>query len=287
MFWINQGSELREDFVRDLRASKVFELRSTDFASSQAAKQINTEIARYTRGGIASVIPEGSLAQSEVLIVSMLDFQSQWVKAFDPDRTLKKGQFRTLAGKTVEAQIMRGVQGLAHYHDQELAVSMVDLPYKSSQLSLVLMLPDRPDGLPALEKRLQATILEQWMSRLDNTPPRQVSLEIPRWSLHEAMPCTKLLKGLGLQSIFDPDKADLTGAFSRPGKYVEAILQNSAFDVNEEGSRASSVTIAKVGSIGVSEPTPFKAVHPFLFGIRDRSTGTFLFWGRLADPSRP
>ena len=32
-------------------------------------------------------------------------------------------------------------------------------------------------------------------------------------------------------------------------------------------------------------PPIFKADHPFLFGIFDRRTNIFLFWGRIAQPT--
>jgi len=62
--------------------------------------------------------------------------------------------------------------------------------------------------------------------------------------------------------------------------------------VNEEGTEAAAataVTMQRAMASPFYKPPPipiFRADHPFLFAIRDRKSGTLLFLGRMADPTR-
>ncbi|WP_161936442.1 serpin family protein, partial [Chlorobium limicola] len=58
-------------------------------------------------------------------------------------------------------------------------------------------------------------------------------------------------------------------------------------DVGEKGTEAAAAT-AVVMQLRSAMPMPvpvFKADHPFLFAIRENSTGRILFMGRICDPS--
>jgi serpin B len=57
-------------------------------------------------------------------------------------------------------------------------------------------------------------------------------------------------------------------------------------DVNEEGTEAAAATAVVMAPKGIPLPTPtFRADHPFLFLIRERTTGSILFLGRVANPA--
>jgi serine protease inhibitor len=60
-------------------------------------------------------------------------------------------------------------------------------------------------------------------------------------------------------------------------------------DVNEEGTEAAAATAVVLMELSVgSQPAPpvvFRADHPFIFLIRENSTGSILFMGRVMDPS--
>jgi len=60
-------------------------------------------------------------------------------------------------------------------------------------------------------------------------------------------------------------------------------------EVNEEGTEAAAVTGIEVVAFGTArrssvEPVRFFADRPFLFLIREKSTGVILFIGRIDEP---
>jgi serpin B len=70
-----------------------------------------------------------------------------------------------------------------------------------------------------------------------------------------------------------------------------SIVQHKAWvEVNEVGTEAAAATAVLMAGRGMApETVPFKPVfradHPFLFLIRDTSTGVVLFMGRVMNPA--
>ena len=64
------------------------------------------------------------------------------------------------------------------------------------------------------------------------------------------------------------------------------LIHQAFIEVNEEGTEASAVTDVNLLE-GIPEETDiFRADHPFVFIIQQRSTGNILFVGKLMDPTQ-
>ena len=67
--------------------------------------------------------------------------------------------------------------------------------------------------------------------------------------------------------------------------FISEVVHKAFVDVNEEGTEAAAAT-AVLMARSIPLPTPvFRADHPFLFLIRENSSGSVLFLGRVADPT--
>jgi serpin B len=81
---------------------------------------------------------------------------------------------------------------------------------------------------------------------------------------------------------FNPSLADLSG-IAETGLYVNFVKQNTFVEVNEEGTEAAAVTT--IGIYETSIPPPFMVDKPFIFAIRERTTNTLLFIGKVELPN--
>ena len=82
-----------------------------------------------------------------------------------------------------------------------------------------------------------------------------------------------------------PDAADFTRMSDQDELYVQAVLHKAFVDVNEEGTEAAAATgVVVIIRSAPLEPETFRADRPFVFLIRDKSTGGILFLGRVVDP---
>jgi len=114
-----------------------------------------------------------------------------------------------------------------------------------------------------------------------------VELWLPRFSLDEKLSLKEVLSGMGMKDLFIRGAADLSGADGTKELFVSKVLHRAVLDVNEEGTEAAAataVTLVNCSKVIQLTPLRFRADHPFLFFIQDKTTKSILFLGRLAKP---
>jgi serpin B len=154
----------------------------------------------------------------------------------------------------------------------------LNLPYEGDDLSMLVLLPNQPDGLADLEKSLTPEMIEELEF---NTS--EVMVQLPKFKLESSFNLGKTLVAMGMPLAFS-HQADFSGMTGKPNIYIDEVVHKAFVEVNEEGTEAAAATgiIMKTTSM----PPQFIANHPFLFLIRENSTGTILFIGRVMDPSK-
>jgi serpin B len=158
-------------------------------------------------------------------------------------------------------------------------VSLVELPYKGKELSMVVILPNPKDDITTFEKSLTVEKLNKWLAELKDQTKQEVSM--PKFKLETRYELPEHLKAMGMIDAFS-GAADFTGmATSSPGS-IAHVTHKAFVDVNEEGTEAAAATA--VVTVLSAYPPPFYANRPFVFLIRDKQHGTILFMGRVMKP---
>nr|GFC86753.1 serine protease inhibitor (SERPIN) family protein [Tanacetum cinerariifolium] len=146
---------------------------------------------------------------------------------------------------------------------------------------MCIFLPDEKDGLPSLIQKFssQSEFLEHHI-------PRQLVkvgwFLIPKFKLSFEFKASKMMKELGLILPFSKGRR-LTEMVNEP-LYVSQIFHKAFVEVNEEGTEAAAV-IGAVISVTSVKPRPyivdFVADHPFMFVIREDTSGDVMFMGQV------
>jgi serpin B len=92
------------------------------------------------------------------------------------------------------------------------------------------------------------------------------------------------LKSLGMGLAFS-DFADFTGINKDGGLTISEVMHKTFIEVNEEGTEAAAVT--SVEFIAISSLPQLSTLifdRPFLFFIRENSSGLILFSGQVNSP---
>jgi serpin B len=128
--------------------------------------------------------------------------------------------------------------------------------------------------------------LDKWDSWFENSRTRRDRVDLPKFKYEFKELLNEPLINLGLDEAFTPD-ADFTKIIPHGGIYISRVIHQTFIDVQEEGTEAAAATIVEMrdgSSGGEVIPTYFKADRPFLYLIKENSTGAIVFIGKVGKP---
>lgn len=247
-----------------------------------ARQSINKWVAAQTGGEIAELFAAKEIAaDTQFVVVSTLSFEAGWAIPFDPAITQPSPFHVVPARNPLPTVPLMNQRGRFPYRKGD-GFQVVELPFKGGRASLVVVVPDQPDGLPAVLARLA----KQPADVLGGTAPAFLDVGLPRFKVRTRNDLRPTLARLGMPTAFDPRKADLTGIAEGRGLVVSALVQEATLEVDEKGARAAAATGGGLIPKAVPEAKVY-ADRPFYFAIRDGATGAVLFNGVYVDPPSP
>ena len=280
--WPQKGHPFRPAYLSLVRENYGATITPVDyFRATEAARQtINKWVEAKTRNKIEHLIQPGDLDPATILVlVNAIYFKGSWATRFEVDQT-RETDFTLPSGEKTPVAMMHQV-GTFGYRELK-GVQVLELPYAGGQMSMLVLLPREKDGLPQIEAGLNAGSLKSWLAGLSTA---EVQVYLPRFKLAWGpFDLTDHLKALGIQDAFVPGTADFSGMDGTRNLFIDLVLHQAMVEVNEEGTEAAAATGVTM-RLSAAHPHIFRADHPFLFLIRDNSSGSVLFMGRVVDPA--
>jgi serpin B len=283
--WTDAATVFAPPFVELSREGWSASLGSVDFrkAPEPARKNINAWVGEQTKGRVAELMPAGSVTtDTRLLITNAVYFDARWASPFEARKTALGPFFVGGGAKTRDVPVMH--QRHAFGYAEADGAKLVLLPYGSSPLGLVVVLPDARDGLSGLESRLTAERLGAWGGALA-ARPRFVDLGLPKLESSFTGRMRPVLEALGMKRVFT-GAAELGGMSPGAELKITDVIHQSFVRVDERGTEAAAATGIPVGLKSMPPPAiPVMVDHPFLFYVWDTSAGRVLFIGRVVDPT--
>ena len=286
-----------------------------------ARQRINTWVENNTEKRIKDLLPRGSVTPlTRLVITNAVYFKGQWAAPFDESST-KDEDFTLADGAKVKSKLMReawrkdvpyaAFQSSGEYfatprevpedaskrppvYPDDGGFTLIELPYKGGELSMVVIAPRKVNGLPAIESKLSAKTLDGWLKKLDR---RTVDTAIPRFKLASEKDMSPLLQAMGMKRPFispdQPGGAEFPGISSSDRLFISIVQHKAWVEVTEKGTEAAAATAIVMATPTEPADLPtmvpfipeFRADRPFLFFIRDTKTGVILFMGRMVKPA--
>jgi serpin B len=233
-------------------------------------------------------VPPGSLgSDTRLVVVNATYLKAPWMYSFDSQATTAE-PFHVSTTERVDVPMMRQEETLPYESHRGFAA--LALPYDGGNLQLLILLPDRVDGLANVERRLTPELLAQ----CTRMKPRGLSVHVPRFKLEPAsLPLGELLGRLGMSSAFDRPAGSANFGRMAPRTRDEYLFLSQVFhqawlSVDEAGTEAAAATATGVTVMSVAapreEPLEVRVDRPFLFAVQHLPSGTTLFLGRVTDP---
>lgn len=284
VLWGQSGYEFHKEFIDVTRDYYDAGFKEVDFVkdTEQARVTINGWVEEKTRDKIKELIKPGILTDlTRLVLTNAIYFKGKWMSRFEKERTLP-GPFFLMNGEKAEVAMMNQTREL-NYSEDETA-QILEMPYEGNQLSMVILLPKEKKGVKDLESLLGAETFKNWVSALHK---QDVIVSLPKFKMTSEFLLSEALKSLGMTDAFDAS-ADFSGMTPDPtGLYISEVIHKAFVDVSEEGTEAAAATAVVMMRLTAVLPDPkpvFRADHPFIFVIRDKSSDSILFIGRVMDP---
>ncbi|XP_054157439.1 serpin B4-like, partial [Oppia nitens] len=278
----NDSLVLKKVFVDAIQQAFRAEVDMADFKNNAVKEtdKLNQWVRNHTNNKIQKIFDKIS-EQTTLIIMNAIYFKGNWVNKFS-DKNTKKSNFYN-NGQTNSVKSVDTMQTTAYYRyvdSKELNSQLIELSYLGNEISFFIVLPKIRNGLSTLKTTINAINFEKSIKSMTET---YVSLLLPKFKSEKEY---DLMQDVNPKPIVLTDRADLS-RLSTTSQIVSQIKHKTYIAIDENGTEAAAVTAINLVLTSIVEPIvppkpiEFKADHPFLYYIIDKTNGMILFSGQI------
>jgi len=272
--WYRAGFSVLDEFIATNREYFDAAVEQINFSSPQSVDIINQWIEDKTNGKIQDMleqIPDDAI----MFLINALYFNAQWKYEFEEGKT-RQGNFFPEDGSVHTTDYMY-VHGNFNYFSND-DLQAVELPYGDSSFSMIIIWPSGENKVSDLLNKLDTVHWDSWFA---NPAMTELYFEMPKFKFDYKVQLNDPLINLGLGVAFSGE-ADFTRINPAGGIYISRVIHQTFIDVQEKGTEAAAVTVVQADR-SMSGLTLI-VDKPFLYFIKDNSTGAILFIGKVGKP---
>ena len=265
-----------EEFVNVNKTYFDAEVNGINFGAPNAKDIINGWVEDKTNGKIKDIL-DFIPPEAVMYLVNAIYFKASWTYEFDPENTYD-GKFTTYEGTQVNCKMMKQKSEYQYYECSDF--KSIELPYGDGDYSMTIFLPSADKNINDMITEMANSAWQGWNANYDKT---ELTLGLPKFNLE----CDYLLKdaltSMGMGIAFGGG-ADFSKIYGLSDLYIGRVIHKTFIEVNEEGTEAAASTVVEIDYKSAGE-TYFYLNRPFVFVIRENIGGTFMFMGKVTDPS--
>jgi len=276
--WVEKKFPVKPSFISDLQEYYKSEAREIDINNPDAVNIVNGWIAEKTHDKITEML-EYLDPKLTMLLINAIYFNGKWRYQFDEDNTSDEPFYITPESpKDVPMMHQKEYFNLIETDDAKI----VELPYGQGNYTMVVVLPDEDITTADLASSLTTELWQGWMESLSERT-NEVDLSLPRFKYKYKRELNDDLINMGMGIAFTLD-ADFSNISDIPS-CISSVKHESFIETNEEGTEAAAATVVEMVNTSIPITITINVNRPFLYFIREVSTGTILFMGRVNDPT--
>lgn len=277
--WYNQDLSFLPDFIETSKENYFAKVSPINPSAPNSIDLINNWISDQTEGLIPKMI-KGIDPDLVMMLINAIYFKGIWHTQFEKANTTK-GNFTTNDKQLVETSFMNLEAPFKVNVNQDF--NMVHVPYKNKKFEMVLLMPASGKTMIDLQNKIQdQNVLMEAFSKSSET---NIQLSMPIMKIKYKRELNETLKGLGMLDAFSRSNADFNGIIDSRRSYISKVEHEAVIDVNEEGSEAAAVTVVEIVAWSANPgPMKIRFDQPFIFVVREVSSGLILFMGQYNKP---
>lgn len=279
--WLQKGLPFDPAFLNTLATNFGAPSSQVDFSGNPtaAAALINKWVSTATHGKIPSVVNPSGVQTAKVVLADAIYFDAHWKNQFIVDFTGQEPFFRADDSEVMANMMQGGPWTLPAYIGS--GATAVELPYVGGHFAADIIMPTSETISAFVASLTPATLtsIDQQLTPID------INITMPRFNIASSELLIPVLEPLGMTDAFT-NAADLSGIEPSGGLQVGVLLQRALIHVDEVGTTAAAATVVEgLGGGGAPPYTEIAIDHPFLFVIRDTTSGAILFTAQVNDPT--
>jgi serine protease inhibitor len=273
--WLEKNFEVKVPFRDVLTEYYSAEAQSFDISDPLAYKAINSWIEDKTNGLIKEML-DGIPDQTQLMLINAIYFKGKWSIQFDKKNTADNS-FYTMNGTTIQVPMMKQVDDFKVFQGDGFVLA--ELPYGQGNFVMDVLMPTDGNGLSSLTPILSD---DSFNSLLEQITRRKTDLMFPRFKYGYKSPLKDILTSMGMEIAFS-DFADFSN-ISDMNLKIKDVLHQAFIETNEDGTEAAAATVVEIVNTVAVETLLLRFDHPFIYIIRETTTNSILFMGKVADP---
>ncbi|NXG82353.1 PEDF factor, partial [Stercorarius parasiticus] len=266
---------VKPGFHSQLEKSYKMRLRALSGNTQLDLQEINSWVRQQTKGRIMRFMKDLPTDVS-ILLAGAAYFKGVWKTKFDTKKTALK-DFYLDEDRTVKVSMMSDPKAILRYgFDSELNCKIAQLPLTEG-ISAMFFLPTKvTQNMTLIEESLTSEFVHDVDKELKTV---HAVLSVPKLKLNYEEALGSTLKETRLQSLFT--SPDFTKMSAKPIK-LSHVQHKAVLELSEDGER--STPNPGVNAARLTFPIEYHVDRPFLLVLRDDTTGTLLFIGKILDP---
>ncbi|XP_058221797.1 serpin-Z10-like [Rhododendron vialii] len=292
--WVDKCILLRPSYEEFIRGIHKCEVKTVDILNKvrQVENEVNSWASVASRGLIKEILrPESLSRDTSIILANGLYFSYK----FDASRTYKR-DFHLSKGRTVLVPFMSSHR--RYYFGSFLGFKVLGIPCLNQKLNMYFFLPNEKCGLKNLVEEFNTNprFLQQ------NLNLREVKLDqfwIPKFKFSSDFDVSRVMEDMRVPLSFLENPKDWSDMIDIPARvsFMDTkMFQKACIEVDEKPNSSAGMDlelpsmlmptrkVLGASSMPGQKTASFIADHPFMFMIKEETSGSVFFSGAVLNP---
>ena len=273
--WLDDSFDVKASFLQSVVNFYNAEVMRVDMAGKDTVNKINEWISHSTDGKITDMLDSVDPSALAVLINAVL-MNDEWTTPYSENQLSDAVFHGTQGDKTASFMISQ-----EHYISTAYAQGFVK-GFKNLPLKFAAIMPVEDMTAEEFAENLTGA---RWQALLASQQATTFcTASMPEFEIYTESNLADTLKALGIEKIFDANKADFSNLSNTGKPYVSKVDQDAFIKVGPLGAKAGAATAAVImyGSESDEDTQTMPRLtfdKPFIFVIYDNESGVPVFTG--------
>ena len=188
--------------------------------------------------------------ETKMALTNAVYFKGKWAEPFY-DTDTRDEPFYVDGGKRIKARTMHQVVDERAARVDGALVLEKDYGLRDSRIVMDIILPNKRDGLAAIEEAYAKGALAEWLKKLE---PHLVDVALPKVAMSSTLNLTSALRGLGVVRATSATDADFPGIDGGRNLFIDD--QKAIVEIDETGAKAAAATYVGMVPTAAMGPPP-------------------------------